>query len=869
MNPDTSTNHPPKWANRLLEWYCREDLLEDLQGDLYEYYDRNLEKGPRMANLIFIIDVFKFFRSYTFKKLKNKYKMNGFMLFKNYFKTSVRSLARNKLFSIINIVGLAISMSVGLVVITMIVESLGFDDFHTKGGQIYRVINTRVDAKGEELKMASTSYFMSQKLEDVDGYEYKTTLHRGFGGDADAEGKKLVVSGLWASKDFFNVFTFPLIQGDKNTALSEPNSIVLSETLSKKLFGAGEAMGKIIEVDDTEFLIKGIAEDPPKNSHFTFEALASMTTLVNQSRDDPDWSKSTNMWRTYIYMTIPTESDHGRITKTLNQISESENKLIDPLAITSRLQPLHEIFNGSPLSNQIGPTVPAMAAVIFAILPLIILLTACFNYTNLSIARSLRRTTEVGIRRVIGASRGNIFAQFVVESVIIALLALVVSGILYIPLRGQFLVMLDGDGLSLPISGTVIIFFILFALFAGVIASLVPAATLSKFQAVKVLRSTSSVKLFAGMTLRKVLLISQFTISTILILTTIILNKQYLHATNYDLGFSTAQILNVELQGNNHKLMGSALSTVPDVKAVSRCRNVIHSNNIHMTHGKYKDPTDSALVHTNYIDENYLSNHHFQLISGENFRMRPDSAEEQYVIVNKTFLDRFNVGEPLKALGEKAKFDGKMLSIIGVVADFNHSTLDAPIEPYAFRYNPEEYEYLNLVIESKDYLSTIEKLEAEWRKIDELHPFSATFYDDHIEQTYMVFGMLIKIVGFLAFLAISIAAMGLFGMSVYAVETKIKEISIRKVMGATAFKLVYLLSKGYVWLLIIASLIAAPFTYFLVNEVILPEFAYLTPMTIWDVLGGLMVVFFIGLIMIGFQTYRAAQTNPADTLRNE
>ncbi|SMD36396.1 MacB-like core domain-containing protein [Reichenbachiella faecimaris] len=869
MATNRNHNHPPKWAIKLLEWYCREDLLEDLLGDLYEYYARNLERGQRLANFIFIIDVLKFFRSYTFKKLKNKSKMNSYMLFKNYFKTSIRSLARNRLFSFINIIGLAISMSVGLLVITLIVEVQLFDNFHKNGDHIYRVVNTRVRATGEVMNMASTSYFLSEKLDEYNYYQSKTTLYKGFGGDADADGKKLVLSGIWASKDFFKVFSFPMVEGDPSSALAEPNSLVLTETSAKKIYGDTPAMGKILRVNEVEYLIKGIMKDPPINSHIKFESLASIGTLINLSRDDPDWAKSTTMWRTYIYLTVATDSAYHQMTQTLNQICETENKLIAPEKITAALQPLADIFTGAPLGNQLGPTVPTAATLIFAILPLIILLTACFNYTNLSIARSLRRSTEVGIRRVIGATRGNIFAQFVVESVILALMALVVAIILFIPLREQFLVMLDGDGVSLPINGLLILWFVGFAIFAGILASLIPATTLSKFQAVTVLRSKASVKIFAGMTLRKVLLVAQFSISTLLILMTIILNKQYHHAMNYDLGFSTAQILNVELQGNNHRVMKSALAQVADVKSISKCHSIVHGHRMTIVDGKYKNPGDSAQIHINFVDENYLTNHKFNLIAGENFKSRPDSAQEQYTIVNQKLLERFEIGGELEALGEKIELDGHWLSIIGVVEDFNHSMLNSPIEPYAFRYNPFEYEYLNLLVETNDYIATIDKLEAEWSKVDELHPFTASYYDEHIENTYVMFEMLIKIVGFLALLAISIAAMGLFGMSVYAVETKIKEISIRKVMGASSFKLVYLLSRSYVWLLVISSLIAAPFTYFLTNEIILTEFVYFSPMSIWDVLGGLLVVFSIGLVMIGFQTYRAAQMNPADTLRNE
>ncbi|WP_420582008.1 ABC transporter permease [Reichenbachiella sp.] len=863
-----NTHHPPKWANKLLEWYCREDLLEDLQGDLYEYYDRNLAKGRRYAKLIFIIDVFKFFRSYTFKKLKNKYKMNSYMLFKNYFKTSVRNLARNKLFSFINIIGLAISMSVGLLVITMIVESGRFDTFHEKADHIYRVINTQTNGRGDEFKMATSSYFLSKKLEDVGGYEHKTTLYAGFGGDADTGSKKLIINGLWASKDFFNVFTFPLIKGDPATALTEPNSLVITEDTSFKLFGEEDPMGKLITVGEREFLIRGVVQNPPKNSHFTFQALGSYVTIANENQSDPDWSASSTMWITYIYMTIPHKEDVNQINHALSQICKTENEVIAPLQITAKLQPLGDIFNGAALGNQLGPTLPATAALIFAILPFIILLTACFNYTNLSIARSLRRTTEVGIRKVIGATRWDIFAQFVIESIIIALLALLVSGIIYIPLREQFLILLDGDGLSLPITWSVIGAFVLFAIFSGILASIIPATTLSKFQAVAVLRGASNVKLPAGLTLRKLLLITQFSISTILILGTIILNKQYIHATSYDLGFSTDQILNIDLQGNNHQLLRDAFAAVPDVKSISRSHHILHSTMTHLKDGKYKDPLDSAQVHINFIDEFYLSNHQFSLIAGENFKYRSDSTEEQHVIVNEKLLERFDI-DLLNALGEKIVLEDKKLTILGVVKNFNHSTLDAPIAPFAFRYDPTKYRYLNLAIHSDDYIATLDRLEKVWRNFDELHPFSATFYDDEIDRAYMMFSMLIKAVGFLAILAISIAAMGLLGISVYAVETKIKEISIRKVMGASSIKLVYMLSKGYVWLLLVATLISAPLTYFIVNEFIIAEFAYLAPMTIWDVLGGLIVVFMIGLVMIGFQTYRAAQTNPADTLRNE
>lgn len=878
---------PPRWAQRFLAWYCRPELLEDLQGDLNEYFDRHCKrKGVTRARLIYIIDVFKFARSYTIRKPDFVNALIHWIMIGSYFKTSVRSIVRNKLFSAINIIGLAISMSVGLLIIAFLSDLFSFDHFHTKGDRIYRVIDTHRFLDNPPIDLASTSVAIARRIsETAPGIEDATILRKSFYGDVRYGDTTVPLDGLWATESFFKVFSFSLLKGNPSTALKEPYSVVLPEKEAKRLFGDADPMGKTIRMKSsfagfggsgeqgTEYTITGVMEDIPKFSHLQFGALASFTTIELIQKDDQNFWRWDNVWSNYLYVVLREDTSPEAFLANVKKIGDQENTLLKNTSITFDLQQLYTIALGKDLSNQAGPAMDSSVAWIFGGLGFVVILSACFNYTNLSIARSMRRSREVGIRKVIGALRGHVLGQFLSEAVIISLLALVISLGLFVLLRSQFL-SLSGQLNSivdLQLSPWLLLWFVGLAIVVGMMAGILPAMFFSRIRAVQVLKDVSSLKVFRNVAMRKVLIVVQYTFSLIFIGTTIIGYKQYQHFLSFDLGFNTANILNIRLNGNNPDVVAKAFGEIPEISDLSRSTLVSSIGSYYGDFVKYTNSQDSANAYYNTIDERYIPLHGHKLLAGRNFVPKAEDAEENEVIVNEQLLKRFSIAQrdPAKAIGEIIKLGKKPLQIIGVVKDFHYGKVDNEVGPFMFRYKSKEADYLNAKITSSDWPATLARMEKVWKTIDAVHPFQATFYDDEIEESYSEYSMMIKAIGFLAFLAITIASMGLLGMVVFTTETRTKEISIRKVLGASEGSLVYLLSRGFLFLLMIAALVALPATYYFFDKIILTSIVYRAPISIIELLIGAGIVAVIAFVMIGSQTLRVARSNPAAVLKAE
>ncbi|QHT71922.1 FtsX-like permease family protein [Rhodocytophaga rosea] len=797
------------------------------------------------------------------------------MLF-NYFLIAFRNLTRQKAFSLINIFGLSVSMSVGLLIITMISDTFSLDDFHQKKDRIYRVITTDQFGGQPEMHLASSSVKAGKQIEEtVAGVESIALLRRGFGGDALIKDTRIPLSGLWASESFFQVFTFPLLQGDSATALKEPYSLVLTEKTAKKLFGQADVLGKQIQFDTLTYVVTGVMKDVPKLSHIQFEMLVSFASAELQKPDtgDGDFFAWENIFMNYAYVLLYQNRNPEAVQSNLDQLSATQNASYINRKITLSLQPLEKISTGERLVNPIGPTFFNNAARwVLAGLAFIVILSACFNYTNLSIARAFRRSKEVGIRKMIGAVKSQVLFQFITEAIVISLLALVFSFLLFLLLRTQFLSLTTqaADLFKLELSAMLIGCFAGMAILVGIIAGILPALFFSRINAIQVLKNTC-LKLFYHVAMRKVLIVVQYTFSLIFITTTIIGYNQYRSFLAYDLGFSTENILNIRLQGNSSELLKNELAQLPVVQDVSTSLIISSLGNLYGGSIKYKDPADSANAWMNYVDEHYLPLHQHTFLAGRNFNTKANALTESEVIVNGQVLNRFDVGkrDPGKALGEVLNVEGKKLTIVGVVKDFHYGTLEKNIEPTILRYSSEPGGYLNVKINSTDLPAAMASIQAAWGNIDRIHPLEATFYDEQIEQAYKQFSVMIKIIGFLAFLAISIASVGLFGMVVYSTETRLKEMGIRKVLGASESTLIYLLSKGFLVLLLVAALIALPVTYLFFNFVVLREFVYHQPIGIGELLSGVGVVMLLAIIMIGSQTLKAARNNPVNVLRNE
>ncbi|MRS62804.1 FtsX-like permease family protein [Larkinella terrae] len=797
----------------------------------------------------------------------------------SYFKTSRRSLVRNKLFSAINIIGLAVSMSVGLLVIAFLTDLFSYDLFHEKRHRIYRIVTKTEGDDKRTMDLASTSLKAGYKIrETFPGIEEVSLIRRGFYSDAKVSDETIIpLEATWADPSFLKIFTFPMLKGNPATALKEPYSLVVTEKTALKLFGKTEALGKTVRFDTTNYTVTGVLKDIPKLSHIRFEALISLASMLGQKADSDggilDWG---NIYQNYVYLTLPETANLQTVQANLDKLSATENKQLEHQKITLSLQPMDKIIFGGRLSNEIGVNFPKPVAWVLIGLALVVILSACFNYTNLSIARSMRRSREVGIRKIVGALKNHVLGQFMAESVIISVMALIFSFVLFLILRTQFMALAPqlSDLVTLDLSPRLILYFLLLAVVVGLAAGFLPALFFSRIQAVQVLKDASSLKVFRHINLRKALIVIQYTFSLMFITTTLIGYKQYRGFLSFDLGFTTENILNIRMQGNKSTLLKKELAQIPAVNQIATSRMITSLGSIYGTQLKYKTKSvhDSAMVWLNFVDENYIPLHHHRFLAGTNFKNRPTSGNETEVIVNEQVLKRFHIVDrnPADAIGKQVMLDNKPLTIVGVLKDFHYGTMDHKIEPTVFRYSSEEPGgYLNVGIKSEDYPAALSGIEAAWQKIDKIHPLKATFYDDQIEEAYKQFEVMVKVIGFITFLAICIASMGLFGMVVFMTETRLKEISIRKVLGATESGLIFHLSKGFLLLLLISTLVALPVTYIFFDQYVLTKFEYHQPIGVSELIISVLVVMALAFLLIGSQTLKAARSNPAKVLKSE
>lgn len=886
---------PPRLATKLLRLFLRDEFQEEVIGDLKENFEYDLDAGTHFrAKWKYWKQVFLYLRPFAIRKLKWTAILSNainllidWIMIGSYIKTSSRNLMRNKLFSALNIVGLAISMSVGLLLIAFVLDLHSYDRFNKKGERIYRITSILSSNREQGSKFASTSIKAGKLIrEKVTGIEEVAILRNDFSKDAIVGDHILPIKGYWAEPSLFRIFTFPMLEGNPDTALKDPYSIVLTETAARKLFGTEAALGKSIKFDTLDYQVTGIMKDVPFFSHINFEALVSFSTAELAGKNDRSFAAWTNMSLNSVYLLLPENADMASIQSQLNAIAKEENLPGENTRMQLELLPLYKTVVGEKFHRSeggpgsVGPHMSPRVLWILGGLALVVILSACFNYTNLSMARAMKRFKEVGLRKAIGAEKGQVRQQFLAEAVMISLAALLLSYLIFLVLRPQLINMAPEmqRTVKLGLTPSTVIAFITFSVTVGVIAGFMPAMFFSKVSAINALRNVSTVKVFRHVALRRVLVVIQYTVTLIFITATAIGYVQYKDMLAFDLGFNTENILNINMQSNKPDALLKELSEMPEVTGLSRSLIVTSVGNAWGGFMKYKDSRDSALVLTNHVDENYLPLHKHELAAGGNFIGRPTTAEgAAEVIVNEQVLKRLNIADndPEKAIGEEITFSsfrvhGRKMTIVGVMKDFHYGKLDNLIEPVAFMFwTPGDRAIINAKIKSNDMPATMARIESVWKKIDPVHPFEAKFFDEEIEEAYSEFSVQVRIVGFLSFLAISIASMGLFGMVVYTTETRLKEISIRKVLGATSGNLLFLLSRGFVVLLAISALIALPITWLFFENVVLTNFPFHDPIGITELFGGLLAVLAVAFVMIGSQTMRAAQSNPAEILKSE
>jgi ABC-type antimicrobial peptide transport system permease subunit len=806
--------------------------------------------------------------------------MPNWVMAGSYFKSATRNIARNKLFSAINIIGLSVGMSVGLLLIGLLTDIRSYDRFHKNRDRIYRVISQfqRHGDKGAPY-MATTSPIAAREIkESVTGIEDVAIVQRGFNGDVTYGDKVVPMGGLMADESFFRVFSFSLLHGNPATALKEPFSIVLTETLAHKLFGDENPLGKVVSFWGRDYSVTGIVQDPPQFSHMDFDAVGSISTRSITEKDSPyEWLWE-NIWNAYAYVLLPENANPGALQKNLDELCQRRASTVsNGYYIQLGLQPMKDIVVGRNLGNQIGPYMGSTVVWVFLGMTIVVILSACFNYTNLSIARSFRRLKEVGIRKTIGAGKGNLLVQFMTESVVISLLALVFAVGIFIIIRPHFISMEYSlqQLLVMDLSPQLIGLFVLFAVFVGVAAGFFPALFFARLNAVYLFKGGSTRPPFRGITVRKILVVFQFVISIMFITGTVIIYDQYKHFLAYDLGYNTENILNIRLGDNKAHVLKNELARLPEVTEISESELVMSIGNYYSAYMKNPgDAGDSVQVYYNRVDENFLALHDFKLIAGRTFTPRsPGDSVEREVVVSAGILRRFDIGEgdPSKAIGVVVNVQNIDLEIIGVVEDFQYGRVNnGSTNEVVFRHAlPGETDYVNVKLVTDDLRTTYEKIEQIWSEFDPVHPLQAKFLDDQLEEAFRGFSASVKVGGFIAILVVCIAALGLLGMVIYTAETRLREMSIRKVFGASEAGILYRLARGFILLLALAIAIALPATFLFFDRILLPEIANHAPIKWPEMVSGAVIILALAAIMILSQTAKVARAKPADVLRTE
>lgn len=869
---------PPQWLNWLLSLICKNDILEILQGDLFELYNRNFKAyGKRKANLLFIKDVLTTMRPTLMSKLEGNHNLNRFGMLKNHFRASIRNLKYNLLFSIINITGLAISMSVGIMMIVFLTELYSVDDFHEQKDNIYRVTTTQPGLMGDHVDhLATSSYFLADHLaERFPEVENVAVMSWQFKADFKTATRQTALSGFYATPSFFKLLSFQLDQGNPNTAITNPESVILTATAAKKLFPNDNPMGQQVAVNGLGSLktgvVTGIISDPPINSYLDFDIIISMASnpMINADFKNNPY----NTFENYVYVLLKDQAEVRDLeTKIAGILSEQPS---DMSSIKHSLEPMGSFVTGASM-NANGPSFSNKRVNMMMGLTVIVLLSACFNYTNLSLGRSLRRLKEISVRKVVGANKHQLFSQFIVEAVLISFLALLLGIVLFLVAKPFLLdqvnhVLNDRPFFTLKLSFVQLGYFILFALFIGVIAGIFPAWVLSRLRPNLPLNDAGKVKLRYGMNTRKTLTTFQFSLSIGLIMCALIVYEQYNFAINFDLGYETENIINIHVEGDYMDLLEQEYATLSQVRATAKSQSVLGLHGGQFGNALSFNFEDTTMFSYNHVGPNYFEVHEFDWLAGTSFT---NPYDQNGIIVNEQILKGLNIASPSEAIGQKIRLMDEANTIVtihGVIKDFRGVSLDFQMpEPFIFfPMRTGQTGTLGLKIVTEDLLGTIKQLESSYQKHDPLHPFIAQFYDEQLSSNYQQLKSSFTIISFLAIIAISISSLGLIGIAVYTIESRMKEISIRKVLGASTKSLFKLLSRGFSIMIIIATIIAIPVALQVADKMLLQSFFHRIEIGFLEMASGFIIAIFIAAIAVGSQVRRVTIQKPVDLLRNE
>jgi putative ABC transport system permease protein len=852
---------------------------ENLAGDFTEMYDRiSHQKGKTRALCWYFTQIFKLLPSY----FKN-YTCWSLTMISNYLKIAARNIKKYKTYSFINITGLAIGMACVILILLFIQDELSYDTFHENADRIYRVVDSFDVPGGFERNFAFTSApfapYLKQDFPEIED-AVRLLTRRWM---VTYEDKKYFEDFLfYADASVFKIFTFPLIAGNPETALAASNTIVISESTALKYFGKDDAMNKTLNINDQDYVVTGIMMDMPKNSHFYTQIFASMKTFEKDPELQRLYFQTWARHEFYTYLLLQKdyspEDLQAKLPAFIEKYAAQEIKTILGGSLSSRLQPLKSIHLHSHLQMEISPNGDIKYVAIFSVIALFILLIACVNFINLATARSVNRSNEVGLRKVVGASRYQLIQQFLGESLFFTLFALFLALIL-IALALPLFNSLTGKEIAVNYLSnfTLLGGMGLILLFVGLISGSYPAFFVSRYQPANVLKKKASIS--SGKSyLRKGLVIFQFTLSIILFIATAVVLDQLDFLRNRKLGFNKEHVVVVPIRSNSIRKNAEAIKAeliqnsniISGTITIGVPGGIVAGDAIKLVTEEGKKTLTLRMI---YTDHDYVKTMGMEIVEGRDFSKEMSTDASEAFLINEAAVRELQLENPLETQVEWGGSDydygiEKKGRIIGVVKDFQFQSLRDAISPLIIHVWSQNTFVFALRIQPDDISSTLAFIENKWKELDPTHPFEYSFMDETFDRLYRSEEKLSNIFSIFSMLAIFIAALGLFGLALFMVEQRTKEIGVRKVLGASVGSIFALLSKEFAILVLMANIFAWPTAYLLMQKW-LQNFAYRVPMEPWLFVLAAVLAFVIALVTVSFQAMKAALANPVESLRYE
>ena len=796
-------------------------------------------------------------------------------MIKNYIKTALRNFGKNKLYSFINIIGLATGISVCMLIFMYVQFELSYDRYNKNAVRIYR-LTEMLHLPKEDRPQAVTSPPMAPALKTNCPEIEKTVRISMSSRILSYDRKKLYGTKIiYADSTLFDIFTFPMLHGDPRKALVNPYSIVVTESAAKKYFGSEPALGKVMQFSDSiNLTVTGVVKDVPPNSHFTFDVVLSRTTIDELNQHEPEVNWFNNGYYTYILL-----REHASIA-VLNKKANAfvEKQLADErknsgLWYNFIFTPLTDIHLHSNINAEISPNSDISYIYIFSAAALLILLIACCNFINLSTARSLNRAKEIGLRKVAGAKKMQLVSQFLSESILFAAIAgalAIFAVILVLPVFNAF----TGKSLVIHYTGYDGILFVCASIVfcAGILAGFYPTMLMSSFAPITSLKGIIKHG-WQDIVLRKGLVVFQFTIAIILIAGTTLVLQQMKYIQNRRLGLNKDQVVELEIRFADLPKSDAILKELSKIPAITDASITDFSfksgisNIAVLPEGARENEITSQSVIS--VDENFLKTFQVQLAEGRNFSKAFPTDPKEAFIVNEKAVQAFGWKTSREAIGKKLDWGlGKKGKVIGVAKDFNFRSLHEGVAPLIIHIQPDWYRFVALKVKPGNMQQTLAQVERAWNTVTTDSPFSYSFLNDDFANMYKEEQHMQSVLSAFTLLSVFVACLGLFGLAAFSIKQRMREIAVRKVLGASVTGITRLLSKDILQLVLISSLIAIPVTWWGVH-VWLQDFAYKTKISWWvfPVAGMLAIV--IALLTVSFQAIRAATANPVKSLRTE